>query len=408
MRRSSESDDGSARLELAHESLIHTWDKLARWIDESKEELIILAEVTQAAELWEKRGRHQEELWSGAGLDEAMRILGRGQNLLPALTEEFLEMGKAVHEIKRRRRRFWTAAIPTILIIITAILALQKFDAEESREQSERGRQQALHQRKTAEEQRRQAQSRQVDALRESAQAAFERGAYLESRAKLRQGLELLGADHTSFLGLWWQLARISELWSIRTGQFHYHVAMSGNGRQLAISSVNGSVELVDVETSHRRLLRGHKDQVLRSVFDPSDQMLASGGLGPFIRLWNVNSARQLQTLPAPHGIVRVIRFSPDGRYLAVCADRANLRVYDLVDKTFKDHTLPDQMKVYDLTGVDQSDFLMAVRLDGPLILTKLSDPSSRREVEPALSSWTSSALVPTGQPLHTGRCPMI
>ena len=32
-------------VELAHESLIHTWDKLARWIDESKEELILLAEV---------------------------------------------------------------------------------------------------------------------------------------------------------------------------------------------------------------------------------------------------------------------------------------------------------------------------------------------------------------------------
>ncbi len=400
MRRTGESDDGSARLELAHESLIHTWDKLARWIDESKEELIILAEVTQAAELWEKRGRHQEELWSGAGLDEAMRILGRGQNLLPALTEEFLEMGKAMHEIKRRRRRFWTAAIPTILMIITAILALQKFDAEESREQSERGRQQALHQRKTAEEQRRQAQSRQVDALRESAQAAFERGAYLESRAKLRKGLELLGADHTSFLGLWWQLARISERWSIRTGQFHYHVALSGKGQTLAISSVNGSVELVDVDTGHRRLLRGHQDQVLRSTFDPSGQTLASGGLGPFVRLWNVKTARQQNSLPAPHGIVRIIRFSRDGRYLAVCADRANVRVYDLKDKSFKDHTLPENIKVYDFTGVDQSDFLIAGRLDGPLILTKLSDPNSRREFGTELEPMDIVRFSPDGTAL--------
>ena len=60
MRRSSESDDGSAQVELAHESLIRTWDKLARWIDESKEELILLAEVNQAAELWKKRGRRQK------------------------------------------------------------------------------------------------------------------------------------------------------------------------------------------------------------------------------------------------------------------------------------------------------------------------------------------------------------
>ena len=65
-------------------------------------------------------------------------------------------------------------------------------------------------------------------------------------------------------------------------------------------------------------------------------------------------------------------------------------------------------MKVYDLTGVDQSDFLMAVRLDGPLILTKLSDPSSRREVGTSLELMDIVRFSPDGTPLHTGRCPMI
>ena len=244
---------------------------------QSKEELIILAEVTQAAELWEKRGRHQEELWSGAGLERPC-ALGRGQNLLPALTEEFLEMGKAVHEIKPARRRFWTAAIPIILIIITAILALQKFDAEESRA-VRTGRQQALHQRKIC---RRAAAAGAEPSSRcteGECQAAFERGATLNhgrSCAKVWNCLVPTTHRFLAYGGSW----PVSPSYGLFERDNSHHHA-SGNGRQLAISSVNGSVELVDVETSHRRLLRGHKDQVLRSVFDPSDQMLASGAWAP-------------------------------------------------------------------------------------------------------------------------------
>jgi hypothetical protein len=51
---------GEAELELAHESLIRSWTRLARWLDESKEELVFLQEIGQAAELWERRGRRAE------------------------------------------------------------------------------------------------------------------------------------------------------------------------------------------------------------------------------------------------------------------------------------------------------------------------------------------------------------
>ena len=80
VRRIGGSSASTARLELAHESLIHTWTQLARWIVESRDELIILNEVNQAAELWERRGQRVEELWAGNSLEEARRVLGRGQN----------------------------------------------------------------------------------------------------------------------------------------------------------------------------------------------------------------------------------------------------------------------------------------------------------------------------------------
>ena len=86
-------------------------DAARRWIDESREELIILNEVNQAAELWERRGQRVEELWAGNSLEEARRVLGRGQNELTALSAAFLNAGEKIHEIRKRRRKFWSVVI---------------------------------------------------------------------------------------------------------------------------------------------------------------------------------------------------------------------------------------------------------------------------------------------------------
>ena len=48
-------DEGE--LELVHEALALHWRRLARWIDESREDLSFLSEVDLAARLWERRGR---------------------------------------------------------------------------------------------------------------------------------------------------------------------------------------------------------------------------------------------------------------------------------------------------------------------------------------------------------------
>ena len=51
-----------ARVELAHESLIVAWQRLAWWLDDSREERRAIGELSQAAELWQRRGRREDEL----------------------------------------------------------------------------------------------------------------------------------------------------------------------------------------------------------------------------------------------------------------------------------------------------------------------------------------------------------
>ena len=132
IRRSSTSSDDGTRLELAHESLIHNWSRLARWIEESKEELIILNEVSQAAELWERRGRNEEELeWERARRGTAYS--GRGDTE-SSLVESFTS---GTYPRKRRnRRRFWSVSILSHHGRSHPVSS--KMDAEDSREQRAR------------------------------------------------------------------------------------------------------------------------------------------------------------------------------------------------------------------------------------------------------------------------------
>ena len=189
IRKGRSKDGGGSRLELAHESLVVNWTVLADWISESREELVFLAEVGQAAALWERRGRRAEKVWVGDGLIDAEATLARTTTETPAHVAAFLSAGRQLRDRRIRRRRFWSTSIPLALSIVAIIFALQKNEAEVAQKQSEQQRRQAVMERTVAEDQRQQARRRQVEAIVEGAQAAYDRGAYQEARAKLRSAL---------------------------------------------------------------------------------------------------------------------------------------------------------------------------------------------------------------------------
>ena len=63
-----------AELELSHESIIERWGRLRRWVDEDREDLALLSEIRHAAELWDRRGRRDAEVWRAEALEEAVRL----------------------------------------------------------------------------------------------------------------------------------------------------------------------------------------------------------------------------------------------------------------------------------------------------------------------------------------------
>ncbi|HEY3801929.1 MAG TPA: bifunctional serine/threonine-protein kinase/formylglycine-generating enzyme family protein [Kofleriaceae bacterium] len=98
-------DDGTASVEIAHESLLATWGQLARWIDESRDERRLLDELDDAASLWERRGRRVEETWSVGDLAAARHRATQLDLKLPPRIEQFLAAGETRRDRARHRRR---------------------------------------------------------------------------------------------------------------------------------------------------------------------------------------------------------------------------------------------------------------------------------------------------------------
>ncbi|MEE2786566.1 MAG: protein kinase, partial [Myxococcota bacterium] len=387
IRKGRSKDGGASRLELAHESLVVNWAVLSDWIAESREELVFLAEVGQAAELWERRGRRSEELWVGDGLVDALATLGRTTTEIPPIVVSFLVAGRRLRDRRIRRRRFWSTTIPIALSIIALIFALQKNEAEVAQQQSEQQRRQAVMERTAAENQRQQARKNQVDAIIEGAQAAYDRGAYLESRAKLRSALELSSAVTPQVRGLWWQLKNMPILWSQPYGSAIYSLRFANAGHLGAAATQAGGVYVFDTMTGLGRVLRGHGEQIVSISFSRDDQWLASGGYGKKIDIWDVERGERIRSLDVPDGLVVSVRFSPDRQYFVAGTSKGVVRTWQTKDWQHVDSGPADAM-IRDV-AIDAQGTVTALRIQSNKLLVtgrNAQDVRARLLVDPNVS----------------------
>jgi WD40 repeat protein len=107
-------------------------------------------------------------------------------------------------------------------------------------------------------------------------------------------------------------------------GEVMTALALSSDGKTLAMGSIGGAVKLWDMSAGKERAtLTGHTDEVLSVDLSADGRTLASGGNDGTARLWDVAAGRQLSLLKH-RDIVTAVAFSPDGKSLATgCWDHA-------------------------------------------------------------------------------------
>jgi serine/threonine protein kinase/WD40 repeat protein len=123
----------------------------------------------------------------------------------------------------------------------------------------------------------------------------------------------------------WWSVAgdRLEPLRTVQVGQANRALALSPDGRTVAVGGFSRIV-LVDYQTGAiRRHLFGHAHEITSVAFSPDGETLASCSLDGTIKLWNLRVMQEVCTITfdVQHALgkeigVQGVAFAPDGNSL--------------------------------------------------------------------------------------------
>jgi serine/threonine protein kinase len=108
-------------VEIVHESLIHSWPLLRRWLDETQEDAAFLEQLRNIAKQWQIKGYAQGLLWRGEAMEEAKLWHSRYRGELTDLQRAYLSAVFALSTRATRRKRLAvTAAIGLLSLAVIA------------------------------------------------------------------------------------------------------------------------------------------------------------------------------------------------------------------------------------------------------------------------------------------------
>jgi hypothetical protein len=130
--------DGSTQgstAEIVHESLVHSWPALRRWLDETQEDSAFLEQLRNASKQWAARGKPSGLLWRGDTADEAIRWAKRHTGTLPETQRAFL--AAVISESTRAERRKRSIVVGVVafltLLLVAAGGAAVKFKSQDAK-----------------------------------------------------------------------------------------------------------------------------------------------------------------------------------------------------------------------------------------------------------------------------------
>lgn len=115
------------------------------------------------------------------------------------------------------------------------------------------------------------------------------------------------------------------KFWDVATGleKARYPIAairlaISLDGKKLAVANGNYSITLYDLATMHEVFrLKGHKDEIFGMTFSPDSRTLATASWDGTVKLWHVATGEPLLTFKSGSGMCWSVAFAPNNQTLA-------------------------------------------------------------------------------------------
>jgi len=127
-----------ATVEIVHESLIHGWPQLRRWLDEGQEDAVFLEQLRNTSRQWHAKKRDAGLLWRGEMAEEAKRFTRRFRGELPEVQQQFLKAVIALSMRAARIRKTLLVAGAVVVSLLLAAAAVALYIINDSRQETER------------------------------------------------------------------------------------------------------------------------------------------------------------------------------------------------------------------------------------------------------------------------------
>ena len=110
--------------------------------------------------------------------------------------------------------------------------------------------------------------------------------------------------------------------------------SFSRDGKTIATSSHDKTIKLWNIQTGKEiHTYKGHSNKVTDVVFSPDGKFLLSTSSDNEARLWNVDEGNSQNIIHGGMGILAMATYSPDGKYIAAISVEGKAKVWDAVSK---------------------------------------------------------------------------
>ncbi len=282
------------RVEVAHEALFRSWDRLRAWLDEDRELLLWRKRLDAARREWQRTGRHAGALLAGPALEEGRRWLEQRASQLAEEEREFLE-ASVRRSAARRARRVVAAGLAAALLVVIAASGLWLWQrAEDQRARAE-----------------------------DIARVAVAGELMASDPTRAAQVLLAVGdPDHASFAAQRMRGA-LSHRLAMRELIGHRGAvtaaAWSPGGDRLLTASADQTARIWQLDGSGAYLeLADHGDLVTAAAWSPGGERLLTVTEGGIVRVWPASGAGEPVTLETSPELLAAVFDATGARVLAL------------------------------------------------------------------------------------------
>ena len=275
---SRELEQSHAVIEITHEILLTSWDKLHGWIKENRQGIALRNRLYEDVKRWQAK-KPEDELWTGSKLEQVLELrkdnnFNRVLGGFTAEANQFIVASVGVRDRQLRRARR-NATIGFTLAGLASVASVLAFiQQQEAQKRRIIGMIQISESRLLA--------SQEFEAMKEAIKANKELNNLWIKDANTRTQVELALLNTVHSLAVPNTLGEHADQVS--------EVSFSPDGQMLASASRDNTVKLWAPQTGEEiNTLTGHTDWVWGVSFSPDGQMLASASRDNTVKLWNLD-----------------------------------------------------------------------------------------------------------------------